>query len=316
MEDFQYGKFDSSNQPPPLLVKHLQNDIMVATASQKLCFFRLFPIIFHDIVDQLPSFIVYKVLREIVDLILSCPFRRKWLHTLGELCETFHEMMLSHFPDKMTPKVHFIREYKHTISDFGPAVKQWCFRYEGKHSYFKKITVRTNNFKNIPKMLVTRYLLKQCLTFGHLARLQSSQYPVGIKKVRSTSFDLQMKDILLAHFNHIDFDNDLSQCNTLICGNVEYRRCGVHVIGLKPSHEQPVFAQIIMIIKKNEKWWLFVDILDTVCYDEKLSAWQIQSRAQHTLIDPNDLVHYHKGLDIYIVNSLSFISFASRLTLH
>ncbi|CAF3774840.1 unnamed protein product, partial [Rotaria sordida] len=58
-------------------------------------------------------------------------------------------------------------------------------------------------------MLVTRYHLKQCLTFGHLSRLQSTQYPVGIKKVRSTCFDLPMKDILLKHFDHIDFDKDL-----------------------------------------------------------------------------------------------------------
>ncbi|CAM4833221.1 unnamed protein product [Rotaria magnacalcarata] len=123
MENFQYGKFDSSNQPPPLLVKHLQKDHMVATAAQKLCFFKLFPIIFNDVVDLLPSFIVYKVLREILDLLLLYPFRKKWLHVLGELCETFYETMLSHFPDKITPKAHFIREYKYMINDFGPAVR-------------------------------------------------------------------------------------------------------------------------------------------------------------------------------------------------
>ncbi|CAF2068078.1 unnamed protein product [Rotaria magnacalcarata] len=123
MENFQYGKFDSSNQPPPLLVKHLQKDHMVATAAQKLCFFKLFPIISNDVVDLLPSFIVYKVLREILDLLLLYPFRKKWLHVLGELCETFYETMLSHFPDKITPKAHFIREYKYMINDFGPAVR-------------------------------------------------------------------------------------------------------------------------------------------------------------------------------------------------
>ncbi len=81
----------------------------------------------------------------------------------------------------------------------------------------------------------------------------------------------------------------------------------MNVIDLKPSHEQPLFAQIVMIIKKNEKWWLLVDILDTICYDEKLSAWQIQSTARYSLIDPNDLVYYHKGLDIYMVNNMSFV---------
>ena len=123
MENFQCGKFDFSNQPPPLLVKHLQNDHMVATAAQKLCFFKLSPIVFNDIVDLLPSVIVYKVYREIPELILLCPFRKKWLHVLGELCDTFHETMLSHFPDKITSKVHFIREYKCVINDFGPAVR-------------------------------------------------------------------------------------------------------------------------------------------------------------------------------------------------
>lgn len=297
-------------------MKHLQNVHMVATAAQKLCFFKLFPIIFSDIVDLLPSYIVYKVLREILDLILSYPFRKKWLYVLGELCDTFHEVMLSHFPDKITPKAHFIREYKFMIEDFGPAIKQWCFRYEANHSYFKKITVRTNNFKNIPKMLVTRYHLKQCLIFGHLSQLQSSQYSVGMKKIRNTCFDVPMKEILLKHFGHIDFDTELYQCNALIHDNVEYRRYAVYIIDLKPSHEQPIFAQIIMIIKKNEKWWLLIDILDTICYNEKLFAWQIQSKPRYSLADLNDLVYYHKGLDIYMVNKLSFVSFLSRLTSH
>ncbi|CAF1430455.1 unnamed protein product [Adineta steineri] len=165
-------------------------------------------------------------------------------------------------------------------------------------------------------MLVTRYHLKQCLTFDHLTRLQSSQYPVGMRKVRKNCFDIQMKDILLKHFNHIDFDTDLYQWNILVHNNVEYRRCGVYVVDLKPSHEQPIFAQVIMIIKKKEKWWLLADILNTICCDENLSAWQIQSTTRYSLIDSNDLTYYHKGLDIYIVNNLSFISFISRLTLH
>ncbi|CAM4847096.1 unnamed protein product, partial [Rotaria magnacalcarata] len=121
-----------------------------------------------------------------------------------------------------------------------------------------------------------------------------------------------MKDVLLKHCDHIDFDKDLYQCNTLIYDNVEYRRCGVNIIDLKPSHEQPIFAQIIMILKKNEKWWLLVEIRDTICYDEKLFEWQIQSTARYSLVDPNALVYYHKRLDIYIVNNLSFVPFTSQ----
>ena len=56
-----------------------------ATAAQKLCIFKLFPIIFHDVVDNLPSFIVYQVLREILDLVSSYPFRKQWLPMLDDL---------------------------------------------------------------------------------------------------------------------------------------------------------------------------------------------------------------------------------------
>ena len=159
-KNFKFGKFDSSNRPPPLLVKHLQNGHIVGTAAQKLCLFKLFPIIFNDIIDHLPSFIVYKILREILDLILSYPFRRKWLPVLGELCNTFHQTMLIHFPDKIVPKTHFVREYQHIITDFGPPIRYWSFRYESFHAYFKKITIRNNNFKNVAKSLASRYRLK------------------------------------------------------------------------------------------------------------------------------------------------------------
>ncbi|CAF4340442.1 unnamed protein product [Rotaria sp. Silwood2] len=316
MENFKYGYFDTSNRPPPILVKHLQDNRIVATAAQKLCIFKLFPIIFHDIIDHLPSFIAYKILREILDLVLSYPFRNKWLPVLGDLCHTFHQTMLTNFPNKIVPKAHFVREYEQIIHDFGPSTRQWCFRYEACHAYFKKLTMRMNNFKNIPKMLATRYRLKQCFKFAHLYRLKILQYPGGIKRIRSTCFNMRMKTVLLNHFGHTDLDKDLCQCNKLIHENIEYCRSAVYVIDLKPSHEQPIFAQVVFILKMKEKWWLLVDILNTISYDDKLFAWEIQSIGHYSMIDPYELIYYYKGLDIYVVNNLSFVSFITRLTLH
>lgn len=314
MENFRYGKFDSINQPPPILVKHIQNNHIVGTASQKLCLFKLFPIIFYDITDRLPSFIVYKLLREMLDLVLSCPFRKKWLATLGELGDAFYKAMLDHFPDKIVPKTHFVQEYKNIITDFGPAIKQWCFRYESAHFYFKKIAMRTNNFKNVPKMLATRYRLKQCLQFHYFSRLQCVQQPVGMKTIRNESFSMSIRKILCQHFGLMNLEKDLYKCNKLIYENIEYCQSGVYVIDLKPSHEQPVFAQIVFILKLDGKWWLLIDTLETISYDENLCAWEIQSRDRYSIIDPSELTYYYKGLDIYIVKNSSFVSFTSRLT--
>ncbi|CAF1501583.1 unnamed protein product [Adineta ricciae] len=304
METFKYGRFDCANRPPPVLAKHFQNNHIVATAAQKLCFFKLFPVIFYDIIDNLPSFIVYKLLREILYLVLANPFRKAWLPVLGELCDTFYREMLNHFPDLITPKVHFIREYHQMVTDFGPAVRQWCFRYEGFHAYFKKITHRTNNFKNIPKMLVTRYRLKQCLKLGYLPELRHLQHVIGIKKIRSTCFNLAMRNFLVKHFDQIDFDN-VFQCNALVYEYIEYRRSCVYVVDLQPSHEQPSFAQIIFILKMKEKWWLFVDMLDIMSYNEKLSSWQIQSMDHYSIIDPK---HDVDGAMLKMLNSVERIS--------
>ena len=314
MEDFKYGYFDVKNRPPPVQVKHLQSDRIVATAAQKLCLFKLFPIIFHDVVCRLPSFIVYKILRDILDLVLSYPFRKQWLPVLRDLCDTFHQTILEHFPEKLVPKVHFIREYERMIYDFGPPIKQWCFRYEAFHLYFKKLSTRTNNFKNISKLLVTRYCLKQCFQYAHLPRLETLSYPIGIRQINTTHFNSSMKNVLINHFGHINLVEDLKQCRRLVHDNVEYSQSAVFIVDLTSSDERPVFAQVVFIVKLNEKWWLLADILDTVSYDEDIFAWEIRSVGRHSMLDPCQLKYYRKGIDNYHVNNSSFVSFTSRLT--
>lgn len=313
-ESFKYGYVDTSDKPPPIQTKHLKNGHIAATAAQKLCLFKLFPIIFYDVIHHLPSFIVYKILREILDLVLSYPFRKQWLPLLEELCNTLHQTMILHFPNKIIPKVHFVREYERMIYDFGPAIKHWCFRYEAGHAYFKKIAMRTNNFKNTPKMLATRYRLKQCFTFVHLSRLKNVDYPIGIKKIRSICFDRSMKNVLLNHFGRINFEDNFVQCSKLIHENIQFCQSCVYIMNVEPIDEQPIFAQIAFILKMQEKWWLLADILNIVSYNEDLFAWEIKSMDCYSVLDPHESKYYHKGLDVYEVNNSSFVSFTARLT--
>ena len=313
MHSFAYGQFDNSNRPPPILIKHLQDGRMAATAAQKLCLFKLFPIIFHDIIDALPSFVIYKILREIVDLVLSYPFLKSWLPVLNDLCDSFHRNMLIHFPKMIVAKVHFVREYEQIIHDYGPAIRQWCFRYEGYHAYFKKLINRMHNFKNVPKMLATRYRFKQCYALTHLSRLKNIQYPIGLKRILIACFTMSMKDLLQKHFGHLDPGDNLWQCKKLINESIEYCQSSIYVIDLKPN-EQPVFAQIVYIVKMNEKWWILFDILHTLGFNENLFGWEIQSFGDYAMINPSESTYYYKGLDLYVVNNASYVSFTSRLT--
>ena len=121
---------------------------------------------------------------------------------------------------------------------------------------------------------------------------------------------------MIDHFGYIDIAKDLKQCSRLICENVEYRQSCVYVIGLTPLTEQPIFAQVMFILKMNEKWWLLIDLLDTVSYDEDIFAWKVKSIDHYSMLDPYELRYYYKGLDVYHVNNASFVSFTNRLTLY
>ncbi|CAF4229545.1 unnamed protein product, partial [Rotaria magnacalcarata] len=51
MNTFNYGMNDHSNKPPKIRAKHLTNNRIIGSASQKLCLFKLIPIIFDDVID-------------------------------------------------------------------------------------------------------------------------------------------------------------------------------------------------------------------------------------------------------------------------
>lgn len=116
------------------------------------------------------------------------------------------------------------------INDYGPVIKQWSMRYEAFHSYFKKLAVRLNNFKNLPKLLATRYRLKQAFKLSNMMHFKNVDHAVTIKKIKSNFLNNSMKRAIIDHFGNIDLTKDLVQCNKLYHNNVEYRRSYVYIM--------------------------------------------------------------------------------------
>ena len=163
-------------------------------------------------------------------------------------------------------------------------------------------------------MLATRHCLKQCFKFASSSWLTSVSYPIGIKKIRSSSFCTAIKTVLSNHLARVALDEYFIQSNQLILNNVEYRRSAVYITDLLYDTEQPIFTQLVFILKIEEKWWFVVDLLNTVSYDEELFGWQIKSIDSYCIIDPGELKYFYKGLDVYQVNNASFVSFTARRT--
>ena len=260
--------------------------------------------------------IVYRQLREIVDLVFSIPFRKQWLPVLRDLCVAFHRSMIIHFPQKLVPKVHFVCEYAHTIEDYGPLRRQWSFRYEAAHAYFKKVAIRSNNFKNIPKMLSNRFAFKQAFRAPRSWLPDETIAAVGMKKIDGNAVDKQIKHMLTNHFGSVDWKNDVVQCRKLIYHNTEYCRSSIYVLDVDGRDDKPIFGQISFILKTKERWCLVVDVLRTIAYSEELSAWELKSDETFSIVDPSKLEYYQKGLDFYQLNSCTYVSYLARITSH
>lgn len=292
----------------------MNNDRVPGSAAQKLLFFRLFPIIFPDIIELLPSACVYLILREILQMVLSYPFRKSWIPHLHDLCNDLQQAMIAHFPSKITPKIHFITEYSKIIEDYGPCRRYWCMRYEGRHAYFKQVAIRSNNYKNVAQSLATRYQLKQCIISTKSKLYNSEQRVVGVKKLKEFQITDRAKDIFKGYFGLYYIENKIFECKLLWSNHVEYHQSCIYVVGLDEIDERPYFAQVIRIVHAQKGWLLLMDRLKTVSYSDLLCAWKIETNEDLFLIEPQQLKYYHKGLDIYHVNGFSYVSLISKLT--
>ena len=55
-----------------------------------------------------------------------------------------------------------IMKHNNTFFRYGPLVRHWCMRFEAKHSYFKKLSQKIGNYKNISLTLAKRHQLMTC----------------------------------------------------------------------------------------------------------------------------------------------------------
>jgi hypothetical protein len=315
-ENFIYGEFDASNKPPPIQVKHLNNDRITGSAAQKFCLFCLFPIIFSDIVEHLQLFKIYLILRELLDMILALPQRKSWIPFMETLSINFQCMMLEMLPNKATPKVHYVTEYMRIIEENGPPIKYWCMRYEGAHSYFKRVAMQSYNFKNIPKTLAKRQQLRQCFLLSKQKFLRTFDEASSGQIVHMYQMESKIQNLLNQRYGQqlIDSDQTLFQYSQLIHNHIIYKQYAVYVYDLAHVEEIPLFFQIIHILKLNHHWIFIVDFLNTEGFITKLWSYKVSSSDRLQIISPNDLKYYHKGVDLYKVDHVHVVNLTSRLT--
>ncbi|CAF1288923.1 unnamed protein product [Rotaria sordida] len=284
---FNYGFYDSSNKPPPVKKQQLSHSNIAGSASQKLCFFRLFPIVFRDIIDDLTLLPLYTILREIISYIYANPVRKSWLSYLDGLCKQFHSLMIEHLPDHVTPKVHFVTEYPRSIEIHGLPILNSCIRFEAKHLYFKQIAIRTFNFKNPLLTLSKRHQLRHCMLNNSNSFSYSSSITVrSSKSIEWSKLSIPVRRLLMDHVNQTDL---ICEYTSIYYHHINIRTGSIVVHHLVHAEEIPVFCQIHHLLNIKEKCIIIAEMLNTVSFNEKL--WSYEVEFTETLVKI-DIEHY------------------------
>ncbi|CAF0724721.1 unnamed protein product, partial [Didymodactylos carnosus] len=310
MEIFKYGKNDQHNKPTIIRAKHLGKGHIVGSASQKLCLFKLMPIIFHDIIDRLVNTMdIYTCLREIVGHVYSTKFKKSWLPYLQSLATRFQSLMVHNLPDHVIPKVHFVTDYSRLIDMNGPATHFWCMRFEAKHLYFKQLAIRAFNFKNPPLTLIKRHQLRQCLLLSN--KNYYNIYEITSRKnVKYYQLSILVQRLLNA--NHID-QATFDECKTIKHNHVRIMTRSVFVEKLLHVEEDPCFVYILHILNIQNTWKVIVEHLQIVGFNEQLWSYEIDFCGTLDLFDLDQCLDVlPHGLDIYYVKGSPYINILPR----
>jgi hypothetical protein len=312
---FEYGLNDKSNKPPVLRKKHLNKGKIIGTASQKMLLFKLFPIIFHDIIDRLQTKVIYICLREIISLVFACPFRKTWLSYLQSLTIHFQCLMVHLLPHLVISKVHFITHYSKQIELNGPAIRHWCMRFESKHQVFKQLAVKSNNYKNILYTLSKRNQLHQCLLLSSSNYYTIDNVGYSLSQRNFYTLPVDIRKLLQKYVEYFDHTTKIMEYQRLKFNHVMLIKGSVFVDNLIHVEEIPSFLRLIFIFKINDVWLPIVEKLQTIAFNESLWSYELEHTHLYFVIEPNDLIRIQpKGVDIYEIGKKSYVNIFSRLT--
>lgn len=183
---------DTNNKPIQFNEKGKK---LVGNASENWCTLRFFPIIVYNIVDT--SNAVWRLLlhlREIVEFIISPKITHAQIAYLKVLIDEYLEQRIKLFPSvPLKPKHHFLHHYPELIFQFGPLIRLWTLRFESKHSYFKRVARRCQNFRNITKTLSVKHQLLQAYNLNGAFFPQSLNYSNGCT-FRANLYDVNIQN--------------------------------------------------------------------------------------------------------------------------
>lgn len=156
---FPYEHYDRLDKPQTIPKTFATKLSIGGNGHEKATLLRLLPLMIGNKVPERDgAWAILMDLKEITQLVLCPSFTDSSLQYLQTKIIEHRQCLKEVFPDfRIRPKHHYLEHYPDLIRQFGPLVHLWTMRFEGKHSFIKKVIHDTQNFKNVSKTLANRH---------------------------------------------------------------------------------------------------------------------------------------------------------------
>lgn len=303
---YPYSGPDRRNKPETISASMLQKgNILKGSASQIMCLFRYLPFYVAEYVPKGHRvWNLYLLLRKVVDIIMSWKVTRAHIAYLDRLISCFYHDFTEMFQSIGVPcKLHYLIHYPKYMEMYGPLVRLWAMRFEGKHQYFKDLAAKLKNFKSITSTLAERH---QCLEMYNMSSQgrSTNTIAVGSKRVAFDNLPSQVQDFITA--DAMPVEDIFSLTSVTLCA-VTYAVGGALLTDM--SEDLPSFALINDIYSVNKCLLFHVQKLETMKFNGHFHGYSVRRCPEAFIVSDVACLHMDAlPLTLHIVGSKSIVS--------
>lgn len=298
-----YGYSNEKNKPNVIINLRTADNPVKQTASQMWCLLIFLPMLIGDFVSHdSQHWKLYVMLRDICDIAFAPVVTKGMAILLKQLTIDHHRLFKSIYPERnIIPKHHFMIHYWRLMFKFGPLVKLWCMRFEGKHNPLKKHAHVVCNFINISKTLAFKNQIKSMFDWKFGEPLD--------KKLKVPNTFQVMVGSLVKHEQFTEcmksFGQDISICSRVnLCSSVEmfghsFKTGGVIALNNDLNGER-LFGQITYIVPVSESVdaLFFLQIITVKYFDDHLHSYVVEKTNEFEMVNLKNIA-YVLPLDLF-----------------
>ena len=294
IQNFQLGYADAKNRP--ILIKQMDleprsSTNLGQTASRMWLLSQILPFILEPYLDMSsPHWKCFVSILEIMAISFCTSITHASILYLKSIVKEHLTQFKEIYTANIIPKQHYLVHLPSQMLKFGPLIRCWCMRFEGKHAYFKDLAKKIRNFKNLPYSLATRNQQMESADFIQIDETRQEWNPLfnkdkfsfGHYKVLQDDDAAVVKDYL-SRFVGINLDftvHEIFQCTHIEIYGTNYKP-GLNNFLLYDLDDAgfPQFGCLKKIWYIDEYGCFFaLEILDTITYDDNFNAFKIASQ--------------------------------------